>query len=262
MKPIYAILNFLLFYGSTQAQDILRPIKYLTTDNGLSQAINYSILKDSKELVWITSYDGLNKFDSRKITPYRNMLQDSTSFKGTLSMGLVEDENHNVWCGSNDELNVYIRNRNYFKHVNFNNTDNSLYIPLISYSNNILFKKGDNLFTCDINTYQIKKITVALPEELLKYTPKVFESNSSFYIFFYQNRCYPALNLQPVLKYWKLKNDFTKAHIIYKQTDANQYHDVIDLNNGNYILGTNNGLLNLILSLMSFCLLPRIKFKK
>jgi ligand-binding sensor domain-containing protein len=64
-KACFFILTALLV-NAASAKLSLRPIKYLTTDNGLSQAINYSVLKDSKDFVWLTSYDGLNRFDNKK----------------------------------------------------------------------------------------------------------------------------------------------------------------------------------------------------
>ncbi|MBP6431131.1 MAG: hypothetical protein KA319_05140, partial [Ferruginibacter sp.] len=231
------------------AQFSLRPLRFLTTDNGLSQAINYSILKDSKDFIWLTSYDGLNRFDSRKIITYRSLLQNSSSFKGTLSLGLVEDANNNIWCGSNSALNVYIRSNNNFRQIITIGEANDLYIPLVAFNSYVFFKRGNKLFLCDINTFVIKPIELEHSIDILRFTPKVFETKDVLQFFFLSK---PLISSSQFTAGYKLieiqKNNITKAKISYVQDDDLQYYDIVKNNNSNYLLATSQGLKELSIS--------------
>jgi signal transduction histidine kinase/ligand-binding sensor domain-containing protein len=231
------------------AQLNLRPIRFLTTDNGLSQAINYSILKDSKDFIWLTSYDGLNRFDSRKIITYRSLLQDSTSFKGTLSLGLIEDTNSNIWCGSNSALNVYIRNNNSFKHIKSLGEANDLYIPLLAFKNYIFFKRGNRLFLCDINSFMVKPIELDKAIDILRFTPKVFETKNTLQFFFLSKPLISSSQFTAGYKYIEIqKSNIAKANVKHIQEDALQYYDIVKKDSNNFLLATSQGLMGLDIS--------------
>ena len=242
LKACFFILS-LAIANICAAKLSLRPIRFLTTDNGLSQAINYSILKDSKDFIWLTSYDGLNRFDSRKIITYRSLLQDSGSFKGTLSLGLIEDANSNIWCGSNSALNVYTRSNNSFRHIKTIGEANDLYIPLLSFKNYMFFKKGNNLFLCDINTFEIKSIVLDKDINILRFTPKVFETTDALQFFFLSK---PLISSSQFTTGYKLieiqKKNITKAQVSHIQEDDLQYYDILKKDNNNYLLASSQGL--------------------
>ncbi len=244
IKASFFIL-FFLWANLCHAQYNLRPLRYLTTDNGLSQAINYSILKDSKDFVWLTSYDGLNRFDSRKIITYRSQLQDSGSFKGTLSIGLIEDENNNIWCGSNDALNMYNRNDNSFKQVKVAGETNDLYIPITTFNKYLIFKRGNKLFSCNINSFKLQSIEIDSAIDILKFTPKVFETKTSILLFFLSKPLISSSNFTSGYKVFEIKkNNLLKAIVLKNQLDNLQYYDVAPVESSSYLFATAKGLLS------------------
>ncbi len=244
IKACFFIL-FFLWANLCHAQYNLRPLRYLTTDNGLSQAINYSVLKDSKDFVWLTSYDGLNRFDSRKIITYRSQLQDSGSFKGTLSIGLIEDENNNIWCGSNDALNMYNRNDNSFKQVKVAGETNDLYIPITTFNKYLIFKRGNKLFCCNINSLQLQSIVIDREIDILKFTPKVFETKTSILLFFLSKPLISSSNFTSGYKVFEIKkNNLLKAIVLKNKLDNLQYYDVAHVESSSYLFATAKGLLS------------------
>jgi ligand-binding sensor domain-containing protein len=82
---------------------------HLNVNNGLSQGVNNCIYKDSRGYVWISSFDGLNRFDGLACTIYREKLNDSLAIHGTLFLNTLEDKKGNLWIGSNKGLNFYDR---------------------------------------------------------------------------------------------------------------------------------------------------------
>src|SRR4030095_16780943 len=68
-------------------------------EHGLSQGINQKIIRDKQGFLWITSYEGLNRFDGKS---FRNFYSSTKRnyIKGTETTGLVEDSLHNIWFGS------------------------------------------------------------------------------------------------------------------------------------------------------------------
>ena len=56
--------------------------RHLKLDDGLSEATNAYVYKDSKGFVWISSINGLNRFDGKHIKVYQPESSDSTSMLG------------------------------------------------------------------------------------------------------------------------------------------------------------------------------------
>ncbi|MCB9051354.1 MAG: response regulator [Lewinellaceae bacterium] len=114
----YACVCFLLLRNlSVAGQPILRDTQFYPpshfkilhygVEEGLSQGTNYSMLKDSRGFLWLTSYEGLNRYDGHQFKVYRSIPEDSCSFKGGASIGLVEDPYGNIWTGSPVGLNCW-----------------------------------------------------------------------------------------------------------------------------------------------------------
>lgn len=77
-------------------------------EDGLSQGTNYTMLKDSRGFLWLTSYEGLNRYDGHQFKVYRSNPEDSCAFKGGASIGLAEDPYGNIWAGSPAGLNGWM----------------------------------------------------------------------------------------------------------------------------------------------------------
>jgi signal transduction histidine kinase/ligand-binding sensor domain-containing protein len=129
-KQVYLLI--LIFYSCLSnllAQQLY--FNHLTVNNGLSQGVNNCILKDSKGLVWISSYDGLNRFDGMSCINYRSSINEPTGLKGTLFLNILEDQNTNLWIGSNSGLNFYNRELGVFQNFRIDNRkqEDNFYSP-------------------------------------------------------------------------------------------------------------------------------------
>ncbi|MFZ4058967.1 MAG: ligand-binding sensor domain-containing protein [Ferruginibacter sp.] len=117
LKIVHFIFIFILSVSISKfswAQYSNLAFHHLSVKNGLSQGVNNCIYKDSKGYIWISSFDGLNRYDGIGCLVYRNNPSNPTSIKGTLFLNILEDQQTNLWIGSNEGLNFYDRKTGQF----------------------------------------------------------------------------------------------------------------------------------------------------
>lgn len=103
----------------------LKPLffHHLTKADNLSQATNGFIFKDSRGFVWISSNEGLNRYDGKNIINYQPNPNDPFSLYGqNIQSYFFEDEEGNVWFSTYEALNCYVRKKNHFLHYMLNDT--------------------------------------------------------------------------------------------------------------------------------------------
>jgi len=85
-------------------------------DNLSSQNLNYYIHKDINGFVWISSSEGLNRFDGREIKQYQSDKADSTSLANNASIfsPFFNDKKGNIWFSTQDMLQVYNHDKDNF----------------------------------------------------------------------------------------------------------------------------------------------------
>ncbi|MCB0586310.1 MAG: response regulator [Phaeodactylibacter sp.] len=128
-RPLWHIfVLFLLMWSLRSAgQPVLRDTQFYPSshfkilhygvEEGLSQGTNYTMLKDSRGFLWLTSYEGVNRYDGHKFKIYRSNPEDSCAFKGGASIGLVEDPYGNIWTGSPVGLNGWMFAKDCFQFI-------------------------------------------------------------------------------------------------------------------------------------------------
>jgi signal transduction histidine kinase/ligand-binding sensor domain-containing protein len=87
---------------------------HLKSDNGLSSSIVTCILQDHKGLIWIGTYDGLNRYDGFDFVVYRNNSADSASLANNVVRTIIEDHKKNLLIGTQNGLCLYDRDKNRF----------------------------------------------------------------------------------------------------------------------------------------------------
>jgi len=96
---------------------------HLTPEEGLSQASNDYIFHDSKGFVWLSSIDGLNRFDGKSVKVYKSISGDSTSLIGNIiTSNFYEDEYTNLWFTTYEGIHCYVREKDHFKHFQINDS--------------------------------------------------------------------------------------------------------------------------------------------
>jgi signal transduction histidine kinase/ligand-binding sensor domain-containing protein len=105
LRRFILVVCFLYALSFLQAQDYR--ILHWGVEHGLSQGINQKIIQDANGFLWITSYEGLNRFDGTSFLHFNSYPVKRNSIKGTETSGLVEDSLHKIWIGSGEGLNRY-----------------------------------------------------------------------------------------------------------------------------------------------------------
>ncbi|MDY0254518.1 MAG: two-component regulator propeller domain-containing protein [Tenuifilaceae bacterium] len=94
-----------------------QPVKHYTSDRDLSNSMITSIAQDDKGFIWISTEDGLNRFDGLKFINYRNQPNDTTSITSNFVRTLYRDNTGNLWIGCINSLMVYKPQSGAFKEV-------------------------------------------------------------------------------------------------------------------------------------------------
>ena len=67
--------------------------------------------------MWISSQNGLNRYDGTQFTTYNFDDQDSTTLGKGEVRGIIEDPSGNLWVGTEECLNRYVRHTDSFEHI-------------------------------------------------------------------------------------------------------------------------------------------------
>jgi ligand-binding sensor domain-containing protein len=89
---------------------------HLTTEEGLSQAINSFVYKDSRGFVWASSIDGLNRYDGRSVKVYRPNLSNPNALRGNnMQSRFFETTEGDLWFCTYEAINRYRRRTDDFE---------------------------------------------------------------------------------------------------------------------------------------------------
>ncbi|MCC6724758.1 MAG: hypothetical protein IT258_09625 [Saprospiraceae bacterium] len=90
---------------------------HLTLDNGLSQSINSYVSRDSKGFVWLSSTDGLNRFDGQNVKVYGAKSNSNHAlFGANVYSRMFEDSDGDLWFSTFDAIHCYRYQRDDFDH--------------------------------------------------------------------------------------------------------------------------------------------------
>lgn len=91
-----------LSYTSVAQVPAFSATHYNTENAGLSHNTVLNMTTDSYGFVWVSTMDGLNRFDGKKVKIYRNSPDDSTTLSDSFIHGLFEHSNGNYLIGTRD----------------------------------------------------------------------------------------------------------------------------------------------------------------
>ena len=113
LRHLRAALFFLLAFSTLlpgQKEVLYFHQVTVAADNLTSQNYNYYIFKDSEGFVWISSINGLNRFDGREAKAYLPVLNDSTSLAdGNIQSLFFEGRDGSLWFNTVDAIHRYDR---------------------------------------------------------------------------------------------------------------------------------------------------------
>jgi ligand-binding sensor domain-containing protein len=117
MKRHFGLFVAFLAVSIVMAQTPDLKFRHLTGEDGLSQTHVISVTQDHKGFIWISTQNGLNKYDGYKFTVYRHDPKDSTSINSNDVRYTFEDRDKNLWIGTNYGLNRYDRENDRFLRI-------------------------------------------------------------------------------------------------------------------------------------------------
>jgi len=89
----------------------------LAVEDGLSQGTNYFIYKDTKGFVWLSSLNGLNRYDGLQVKHYQPDPDDPHSMYGqNIQSPFFETKENDLWFSTWEGLNHYVRKHDDFEH--------------------------------------------------------------------------------------------------------------------------------------------------
>jgi ligand-binding sensor domain-containing protein/signal transduction histidine kinase/AraC-like DNA-binding protein len=104
---VLAILLNLCPCSLVNGQSVSFNFDHLTVEEGLSQSSVYAITQDAEGFVWLGTRDGLNRYDSRKLTVYRYQADNDKSLSDNTINSLLSDSEGTLWIGTRHGLNKY-----------------------------------------------------------------------------------------------------------------------------------------------------------
>ena len=154
----YITICFFIFFVNVSKAQV--PYKNFSNADGLAQTTNYFLLKDSKGYLWISTNDGLCRFDGRNFQSFSYSPMDSLSLHGGNVNNFIEVENSNLFVGTNRGLNYYNSISKTFKRVYFiEDKSREVDVYVLSIVKDTLLVFDDVLGLTKINTKNFKIIS-------------------------------------------------------------------------------------------------------
>ncbi|MEI6409732.1 MAG: triple tyrosine motif-containing protein [Bacteroidota bacterium] len=176
--PLYFLILLTTFEAKAQFSQNYY-FHHLTHKEGLSQGWNWYFLNDSRGEMWVSSPNGLNRFDGVSVQTYTPDERLPGSLKGlNISGQFVEQANGDIWFGVEDMICRYVRLQDTFEHI-----------PIILSGNN---KIHSNCRVIGQDTYQ--KVWFLLEDGQFGFPICTFDPSTRLfqiecYISYNTNRC-------------------------------------------------------------------------
>ncbi|MBD2757683.1 ATP-binding protein [Spirosoma validum] len=94
-----------------QAQPVRKPIRVLTTKDGLPQSFVSGLIQDADGLVWVGTRNGLARYDGRQFTVFHHRQGDTSTLSSDVIISLASDTHGHIWIehesGEIDRLNPH-----------------------------------------------------------------------------------------------------------------------------------------------------------
>jgi signal transduction histidine kinase/ligand-binding sensor domain-containing protein/DNA-binding response OmpR family regulator len=173
--PVSLLLP-LLFCSVVVAQPEQLKFTAITMADGLSSNTVTDIIRDRKGYLWYATDDGLNKFDGKDFTVFRNEKQNNASLKSNDISTLFEDSKGRIWIGTViGSLHLYDANKNSFVRINTNQTITSI---CEGYAGELWIGTSTGLVIIDPITLKTRSLPAVdpIPKQIMdKYVRRIYK---------------------------------------------------------------------------------------
>ena len=160
---IFLVLYIFLFSVCySQAQN---SYEFLPLSDEINQTTISTIIKDDDGMLWLgSSGDGVFKYNSLDLKNYKKeAVNNQNSLNSSFIHTLLKDKNNDIWAGTQEGLNIYNRDLDYFKSVNFKKDGEKakFAVHAINELNDSILLIGTHQFgllKLNINNYNFKNV--------------------------------------------------------------------------------------------------------
>lgn len=127
MNKTSLLLVTLLFFSlflSAQKEPAFSNVRYLNSDDGLSQSEVTCLLQDRQGFLWIGTRGGLNRYDGHTFKIFQNQIGNTNSLINNSIESLFEDSKGKIWIGTKSNgLSCYDPEFDRFEHFQHQSQD-------------------------------------------------------------------------------------------------------------------------------------------
>ncbi len=109
ISPYFTIPNAL---DTLKKTNLTYSIEQLDNTNGLSNSSINTIFQDSENLIWIGTWDGLNRYDGHNFKIFSPELNNENSLSNQVVLKIHEDSKRDIWVLTMHGLNRYDKRSN------------------------------------------------------------------------------------------------------------------------------------------------------
>jgi signal transduction histidine kinase/ligand-binding sensor domain-containing protein/CheY-like chemotaxis protein/AraC-like DNA-binding protein len=150
--PKYCLALLALFVAHSA---YTQTTKFYSTEQGLSNSLINHIYQDKKGFIWISTENGLNKFDGARFIVYEKLPNDSVSLKSNHVKTVFEDSSGKFWVRCSGGLMLYDRDMDTFHDIDVKDGDNQpINLSVISIYE---LRNGDIYFATGYGLYSLAK---------------------------------------------------------------------------------------------------------
>ena len=131
-KPINFLISFLLIiysgnlFSQTKALENHFSFNHISVDDGLSNGYISSIVQDQQGFIWISTWDGLNRYDGYNFKIFNHNPLDSTTISSDNIRSQLITKDGTLWVGTdNGVINRYEPSSETFTRFKVDNINNS-----------------------------------------------------------------------------------------------------------------------------------------
>ncbi|MBC8769543.1 response regulator [Arenibacter sp. BSSL-BM3] len=118
-------INSLNKWNNTQiAPELKYKFQQIDNSQGLSNSSINTIFQDSDNLLWIGTWDGLNRYDGSKFKIFRPELNNENSLSNQVILKIDEDKSGQIWVSTIHGINSYDKKTNTFRRYYFTRINN------------------------------------------------------------------------------------------------------------------------------------------
>ena len=233
-----------VFIGQLSSQKIPLYFESYTTENGLPQNLIGKIIQDKTGFIWLSTRDGLSRFDGYDFVNFKHEIADTNSLPADFLTDIVVDSNNGLWIATFGKgLTHYNQEQNHFTRLNddYDTSAGSLQEILSLYidkTNYLWIGTTKGLFRSKTNINSLLKDTSSINNKFFEYTV-TGEKQKIQCIYEDRDNTIWACSDKGLFKITQKNNRYKQLAINKLKTRVN---DITEFNKDYLLLGTDNGL--------------------